>query len=108
MLPFEEDFLRHAWQAAVKSGHIYPEMAACEAALESGCSSLPSASMNPPWQFTHTFALGNNSPLALSSKSVSIRRMGSGYSAFPHFNPRGCPRSCRVFCDRAGILISMS
>jgi len=36
MLPFEEDFLRRAWQAAVKANHIYPEMAACEAALESG------------------------------------------------------------------------
>lgn len=31
-----KDFLRHAMQAAQKAGHIFPEMAACEAALESG------------------------------------------------------------------------
>jgi flagellum-specific peptidoglycan hydrolase FlgJ len=36
MLPFEEQFLRKAWQAAVNAHHIFPEMAACEAALESG------------------------------------------------------------------------
>jgi flagellum-specific peptidoglycan hydrolase FlgJ len=36
MLPLEEVFLRKAWQAAVNARHIWPEMAACEAALESG------------------------------------------------------------------------
>ena len=36
MLPPEQDFLRRAWQAAVRAKHIWPEMAACEAALESG------------------------------------------------------------------------
>ena len=32
----QESFLRRAWFAAVQAGHIWPEMAACEAALESG------------------------------------------------------------------------
>jgi flagellum-specific peptidoglycan hydrolase FlgJ len=36
MLPQNEDFLRRAWQAAVNAHHVFPEMAACEAALESG------------------------------------------------------------------------
>lgn len=36
MLPAKEDFLRRAWQSAVNAQHIFPEMAACEAALESG------------------------------------------------------------------------
>lgn len=36
MLPPQETFLRRAWQAAVNAHHIWPEMAACEAALESG------------------------------------------------------------------------
>jgi flagellum-specific peptidoglycan hydrolase FlgJ len=36
MLPLEEQFLRKAWQAAVNAKHVFPEMAACEAALESG------------------------------------------------------------------------
>jgi flagellum-specific peptidoglycan hydrolase FlgJ len=36
MLPPQEQFLRKAWQAAVDAHHIFPEMAACEAALESG------------------------------------------------------------------------
>jgi flagellum-specific peptidoglycan hydrolase FlgJ len=36
MLPFEEQFLRKAWSAALAAKHIYAEMAACEAALESG------------------------------------------------------------------------
>jgi flagellum-specific peptidoglycan hydrolase FlgJ len=36
VLPFEEQFLRKAWLAAVNAHHIWPEMAACEAALESG------------------------------------------------------------------------
>jgi len=36
MLPPQEQFLRKAFQAAVDAHHIYPEIAACEAALESG------------------------------------------------------------------------
>ena len=36
LTPKEEDFLRRAWLAACKAEHIWPEMAACEAALESG------------------------------------------------------------------------
>ncbi len=31
-----QDFLRRAWAAALDAGHIFPEFAACEAALESG------------------------------------------------------------------------
>lgn len=36
MTPQEHDFLNNALAAAESSGHIFPEMAACEAALESG------------------------------------------------------------------------
>lgn len=36
MLPLEEQFLRKAWSAALAAKHVYAEMAACEAALESG------------------------------------------------------------------------
>jgi len=36
MTPQQHDFLNRAHAAAVKAGHIFPEMAACEAALESG------------------------------------------------------------------------
>lgn len=36
MTPQEHDFLNRAFAAAEKAGHIFPEMAACEAALESG------------------------------------------------------------------------
>lgn len=36
MLPYQEQFLRAAWKAALTSRHIFPEYAACEAALESG------------------------------------------------------------------------
>jgi flagellum-specific peptidoglycan hydrolase FlgJ len=32
----QENFLRAAWQAALNADHVWPEMAACEAALESG------------------------------------------------------------------------
>ena len=32
----QEQFLKSVYDAAVKSGHIFPKMAACEAALESG------------------------------------------------------------------------
>ena len=32
----QEDFIRRAWQEAMNAGHIWAEMAACEAALESG------------------------------------------------------------------------
>lgn len=36
MTPQEKDFLHRAALAAEQAGHIFPEMAACEAALESG------------------------------------------------------------------------
>ena len=36
LFPQQEDFLRRAWQAAVNADHVWPEFAACEAALESG------------------------------------------------------------------------
>lgn len=36
MNPQQKDFLYRAFQAAKAAGHIFPEMAACEAALESG------------------------------------------------------------------------
>ena len=36
LTPQQEDFVRRAWQAALDAHHIWPEMAACEAALESG------------------------------------------------------------------------
>lgn len=36
MTPANEDFVRRAAQAAQQAGHVFPEMAACEAALESG------------------------------------------------------------------------
>ncbi len=36
MTPANKDFLRRALEAAEAAGHIFPEMAACEAALESG------------------------------------------------------------------------
>ena len=36
LTPQQEDFIRRAWQAAVNAHHVWPEMAACEAALESG------------------------------------------------------------------------
>jgi flagellum-specific peptidoglycan hydrolase FlgJ len=36
MTPEQKQFLLRALREAEKSGHIYPEMAACEAALESG------------------------------------------------------------------------
>jgi flagellum-specific peptidoglycan hydrolase FlgJ len=36
MNPANRDFLSRAFLAAKQSGHIFPEMAACEAALESG------------------------------------------------------------------------
>ncbi len=36
MNPANQEFLQRAFQEAQKSGHIFPEMAACEAALESG------------------------------------------------------------------------
>ncbi len=36
MLPQNEVFLREAWKAALNAHHVWPEMAACEAALESG------------------------------------------------------------------------
>jgi flagellum-specific peptidoglycan hydrolase FlgJ len=36
MLPAELDFLRRAWLAAGEAKHVFPAMAACEAALESG------------------------------------------------------------------------
>lgn len=32
----QEQFIHRAWLEAVNAGHIWPEMAACEAALESG------------------------------------------------------------------------
>ncbi|MFP5226881.1 MAG: glycoside hydrolase family 73 protein [Acidobacteriota bacterium] len=34
--PEEKDFLTRAYTAAIAANHIYPEMAVCEAALESG------------------------------------------------------------------------
>lgn len=42
MTPQEHAFLNSAFAAATKAGHVFPEMAACEAALESGygCSVL--------------------------------------------------------------------
>lgn len=36
MTPQQHDFLEKAFQAAKAANHIFPEMAACEAALESG------------------------------------------------------------------------
>lgn len=36
MTPQQKDFLYRAYLAAKTAGHIFPEMAACEAALESG------------------------------------------------------------------------
>ncbi len=36
MTPQQKDFLHRAFRAAEQAGHIFPEMAACEAALESG------------------------------------------------------------------------
>src|ERR1035438_5317570 len=36
MTPANKDFLHRAMDAAQKAGHVFPEMAACEAALESG------------------------------------------------------------------------
>lgn len=36
MTPQQHDFLQRAFVAAHNAGHIFPEMAACEAALESG------------------------------------------------------------------------
>ena len=36
MMPYKKDFLHRAFIAAQQAGHIFPEMAACEAALESG------------------------------------------------------------------------
>lgn len=48
MTPQQQAFLRSAYQAAVKSGHIFPEIAACEAALESayGTSELAKVDNN--------------------------------------------------------------
>ena len=42
MTPQQHAFLRKAYAAAVQAKHVFPEMAACEAALESGygCSQL--------------------------------------------------------------------
>jgi hypothetical protein len=37
MTPAQKDFLNRAYEAAQQAGHIFPEMAACECALESGC-----------------------------------------------------------------------
>jgi flagellum-specific peptidoglycan hydrolase FlgJ len=36
MTPQQKDFLRRAYAAAKAAGHVFPEFAACEAALESG------------------------------------------------------------------------
>lgn len=36
MLPYQQQFLHAAAKAAETAGHVFPEMAACEAALESG------------------------------------------------------------------------
>jgi flagellum-specific peptidoglycan hydrolase FlgJ len=36
MTPQQHDFLQRAYLAARQAGHVFPEMAACEAALESG------------------------------------------------------------------------
>jgi flagellum-specific peptidoglycan hydrolase FlgJ len=36
MTPQNRDFLKRAYAAALEAGHVFPEMAACEAALESG------------------------------------------------------------------------
>ena len=36
MAGLQEGFLRKAWEAARAAGHLFPEYAACEAALESG------------------------------------------------------------------------
>jgi flagellum-specific peptidoglycan hydrolase FlgJ len=48
MTPAHKDFLRRAMLAAEQAGHVFPEMAACEAALESGygTSLLASAYLN--------------------------------------------------------------
>jgi flagellum-specific peptidoglycan hydrolase FlgJ len=48
MTPANKDFLFRAMQAATKAGHIFPEMAACEAALESafGTSQLATRDLN--------------------------------------------------------------
>ena len=56
MLPQNEDFLRRAWMAAVNAHHVFPEMAACEAALESGYgrSSLAVADNNLFGMKAHT------------------------------------------------------
>ena len=48
----------NAWQ---NMETCYPSTpTGCQPGLVSGCASLPPNSMNSPWQFTHTFALGNN------------------------------------------------
>jgi flagellum-specific peptidoglycan hydrolase FlgJ len=43
MTPQQHDFLDRAFQAAKAANHIFPEMAACEAALESGYGHSPLA-----------------------------------------------------------------
>jgi len=48
----------NAWQ---NMEACYPTVpTGCDPAVNTGCSSFPPQSMNSPWQFTHTFALGNS------------------------------------------------
>ncbi|HZU08351.1 MAG TPA: glucosaminidase domain-containing protein, partial [Pseudacidobacterium sp.] len=47
-MTMQETFLQKAYQAAAAAGHIFPEYAACEAALESG------------WGLSHLATEANN------------------------------------------------
>ena len=99
MTPQQKDFLQRAFRAAEQAGHIFPEMAACEAALESGYgrSQLASQDKNLFGMKQHLHPIYGTHSLptreCLSDKWVTIN---SNWIVYPDW------QSC--FADRMATL----
>jgi flagellum-specific peptidoglycan hydrolase FlgJ len=103
MLPFEEQFLRKAWQAAVNAHHVFPEMAACEAGLESGYGRSQLAS-----QDRNLFGMKQHQHPIYGTVSLPTREFISGEWLALNSNWIVYPDWQSCFADRIATLVRLA
>jgi len=99
MLPYQKDFLQRAFREALVSGHIFPEMAACEAALESGFGRSQLAS-----QDNNLFAMKQHTHPIYGTHSLPTREVLGGQWTTVTANWITYPDWRACFADRMATL----
>jgi flagellum-specific peptidoglycan hydrolase FlgJ len=99
MTPQQKDFLQRAMKAAEQAGHIFPEMAACEAALESGYGHSQLAT-----QDNNLFGMKQHLHPIYGTHSLPTREFLSGQWVTVNSNWIVYPDWAACFADRMATL----